>query len=90
MNALDAEMAQADAARNERRRGGLQKLVQRVAAKYGLPGGVSPRAAVEVLQTVTSFEFFDQLAGETRTPAEVVPVVQKLAVKWLGLDGVKI
>jgi hypothetical protein len=68
----------------------LQKIVQKVAAKFGLPVEMSPRTAVEVLQAVTSFEFFDQLAGERRPPAEVLPVVQKLAVKWLGLDGVKI
>ena len=42
--------------------------------------------AVEVLRTLTSFETFDTLAGPTRDPAEVVPLVQRLARAVLRLE----
>jgi hypothetical protein len=39
---------------------------------------------VEILQTLTSFETFDAVAGENRTPLEVVPIVQKIARAMLA------
>lgn len=87
LNTLDAEMAKADAARNDRRRQGLQKIVGRIKGKYDLPDDLPLAETIEILQTLTSFEFFDQLAGTTRTPEEVVPLAQKLILKWLGFHA---
>ena len=41
--------------------------------------------AVDVLHTLTSFETFDSLSGETRSPDEVVKIVTDLARKVLGV-----
>jgi AcrR family transcriptional regulator len=87
MDALDPEMAKADAARNDRRRRGLQKIVADIQGKYGLPSEMPLEEIIESLQSLTSFEFFDQLAGTERTPEEVVPIVQKLIMKLLDLDN---
>jgi hypothetical protein len=35
---------------------------------------------------LTSFESFDALAGATRSPEEVAPLIQRLAHAALGLD----
>jgi AcrR family transcriptional regulator len=86
MNALDAEMAKADAARNDLRRQGLQKIVEKIKEQYDLPNNLPIEQTIEILQTLTSFEFFDQLAGPTQTPEEVVPLVRKLILKWLGFQ----
>jgi AcrR family transcriptional regulator len=70
--------------RDEWRRGGLRVLLGRLAEQYGR----SPEAldeAVDLLHTLTSFETFDSLAGTTRSPEEVVPLVQQLARAALGL-----
>jgi AcrR family transcriptional regulator len=85
MNALDELMAKADAARNERRRLGLQKIVAQIKVKYALPNTESSDEIIEILQTLTSFEFFDQLAGTTRSPEDIVPTVQKIILRLLGL-----
>jgi AcrR family transcriptional regulator len=75
INRLDDEMGKADAERQERRRTALRELVGRLKKS---PSGFSFDEAVEVLQTLTSFETFDTLAGENRTPLEVVPIIQKI------------
>jgi hypothetical protein len=38
-----------------------------------------------VLHMLTSFETFDALAGPDRSPQDVAPLVQRLAVAALGL-----
>jgi AcrR family transcriptional regulator len=77
--ALDEEFAHVIHARDERRRNGLRVIVQRLAMQQGHPPSAAPEATVDVLFTLTSFETFDMLAGPTRTCAEVMPVVQRLA-----------
>jgi hypothetical protein len=42
---------------------------------------------IDVLYTLTSCETFDSLAGTTRRPVEVTPVVCRLACGVLGLRG---
>jgi AcrR family transcriptional regulator len=73
-------------ARDEWRRGGVRAIVGRLAEKHGRPVPESRDEAVDVLHTLTSFETFDTLAGATRSPEEVVPLVQRLARAALGLD----
>jgi Na+-translocating ferredoxin:NAD+ oxidoreductase RnfG subunit len=42
---------------------------------------------VDVLFMLTSFQTFDMLAGATRTPADVVPLVVRAARALLGRVG---
>jgi len=86
MNALDKLMAAADAARSDRRRQGLHKIIEKIKDKYNLTDGFGLGEPIEILQTMTSFEFFDQLAGAAQTPEEVVPVVQKMIRRLLKTD----
>ena len=83
--ALDPEIGRSDADRNRRRRDALTVLLRRLRAERGLPetGGLEP--IVDLLQMLTSFEAMDQLAGDDRTPADVAPVIRRLAREALGV-----
>jgi AcrR family transcriptional regulator len=85
LGAIDPEIERGDRARNERRRKGLRNMLERLAAQYNLPPADRLGEMVDVLYAVTSFATFDDLAGSTRTPEEVVPVVQRIAHAVLGL-----
>ena len=74
---LDPELGRALAARQEWRRQGLRVIAR----------GLVQRPAedlIDLLFTLTSFETFDTLAGGARTPAQVTPVVLRLARAALG------
>jgi AcrR family transcriptional regulator len=71
---VDVDFEQGVRARDERRREGLRTIVARLA---GTP--VARDEVIDVLHTLTSFETFDNLAGTTRSPEEVVPLVCRLA-----------
>lgn len=86
MITLDAEMAKAEAARQQRRRKGLRVIVGRLNEKYKLTTDLPLDEIIEIVHTLTGFETFDALAGTTRSPEEVVPTVQKLILEVLGLD----
>jgi AcrR family transcriptional regulator len=79
MNRLDEEMGKADEERQSRRRKGLQEIVGHLEKTGGFRSDFSLEEVVEILQTLTSFETFDSLAGETKTPLEIVPIIQKIA-----------
>jgi AcrR family transcriptional regulator len=79
----DDELAAAMTSRNSRRRRGLTELVKRFGARTRPL--VPRRELVNVLYVLLSFETFDALAGEERTPLDVVPLVQKLARGVIGL-----
>ncbi|HEU5382864.1 MAG TPA: TetR/AcrR family transcriptional regulator [Ktedonobacteraceae bacterium] len=49
------------------------------AGGQALPADTTFNELVDVLFLLTSFETFDVLAGSTRSPLEVVPIVQRLA-----------
>lgn len=85
--ALDPEIGRSDAERNARRRDALIAILSRLRAERGVPveGALEPTAAL--LQMLTGFEAMDQLAGDARTPTDVVPVIQRLAREALGLAG---
>ena len=77
--ALDQDLAEALAARQEWRRHGAATLVGRFAGQPGYaPAGRQPDVT-DLLFTVTSFETFDALAGPDKTPEAVVPLIQHLA-----------
>jgi AcrR family transcriptional regulator len=71
--------------RDERRRDHFRRVVARVADEYGRPDPESAPHVVDLLTTLAGFETFDALAGETRSPDEVVPEVQRLAALALGV-----
>jgi AcrR family transcriptional regulator len=83
--ALDPELARGVRARDARRRKGLELLAGRLADRYGHPAPDALAEAVGVLHMLTSFETFDALAGPDRSPQDVAPLVQRLAVAALGL-----
>src|SRR5215472_6069991 len=75
LSALDPEFEQVIRARDERRRQGLTVLVARLGDRHGLESD----QVVDILYTLIAFEFFDTLAGPTRSLEDVVPVVSRLA-----------
>ncbi len=85
MNRLDAEMGKADAARQSRRRKGLEKILARMQEKGEIKSDFTTDETIEILQTLTSFATFDSLAGDTKSPIEVVPTVQKIARRILKI-----
>ena len=87
MITLDSEMAKSEAARQERRRKGLQVIVGRLNEEYKLATDLPLDEIIEIVHTLTGFETFDALAGTTRSPEEVVPIVQKLILEVMGLHN---
>jgi AcrR family transcriptional regulator len=83
--ALDPEIGRVIGARQLRRREGLRILLARLAAQHGRRCPKDPEETLDVLLTLTSFETFDSLAGERRTPGEVTPLVRRLVFGVLGL-----
>jgi AcrR family transcriptional regulator len=83
---IDPDFEQGVRARDERRRQGLRTIVGRLAETYNTPSPVARDEVIDVLHTLTSFETFDNLAGTTRSPEEVVPLVCRLAHAALELD----
>lgn len=83
LSALDPALGRALRARNEWRRDGLVKIVGRLSEH-----GTKRRAldySIDMLFTLTSFHFFDTLAGPDRAPTDVVPDVLRAARQVLGL-----
>lgn len=85
MITLDSDMAKSEAERQERRRKGLQVIIGRLDEKYKLATDMPLDEIIEIAHTLTGFETFDALAGTTRSPVEVVPIVQKLILEVMGL-----
>lgn len=83
--ALDADFEQVIRARDEGRRRGLRVLAGRIAVQYGHPTPETLDETINALYTLTSFEFFDTLAGSTQSIEEVVPVVRRLARAAVGV-----
>jgi AcrR family transcriptional regulator len=83
--ALDPDFEQAVRERDERRREHLRTALGRLRKGEGRPRGRRLDEAVDILHTLTSFEFFDGLAGTTRGPEDVVALVRRLARATLGL-----
>jgi AcrR family transcriptional regulator len=80
--ATDPVLQRAVNARDERRRAACRHVVNGFAGlETGVKGGSAKDTSllVDVLYSLTSFEFFDMLAGVERTGAEVTGVVIALA-----------
>lgn len=87
LSALDPELERVLRGREQRRRQGASALVGRLTKTLGRPAPESFDESVAILYTLTSFDTFDYLAGPKRSPAAVVPVVQRLVRAALGLEG---
>ncbi len=83
MGAMDLELGEALRAREERRRHGLNVIVQRIAARRDLPAPMPIGDAVDILFMLTSFETFDALARGKRRPQDVAALLQSLALATL-------
>lgn len=77
LGALDAGLDRTLAARQEWRRQGLRVIVGRIREARD--------ETIDLLFALTSFQTFDVLAGPTRTPAEVAPIVLRVARTILEL-----
>ncbi len=84
--ALDPEVGRVLGARLQRRREGLRVMLGRLAAQHGQPRPEALDETLDVLMALTSFETYDCLAGERRTPEEVTPLVRRLVFGVLGLS----
>ena len=83
----DPDLAEVIRGRNERRRGVLAQLVNRL-ADHASP--VVPREElVNTLFVLLSFDTFDAIAGPTRTPSDVVPILRRMTYAVLGIDAPK-
>jgi AcrR family transcriptional regulator len=83
LTALDPELQKVS--RDEWRRQGIQVILGRTAEQVGRPGPDSMAGAVDVLQMLTSFQTFDQLAGQTRSPEEVTALLRELGRAAVGV-----
>ena len=83
--AVDSDLERVLAGRQERRMTGSTRIVNMLSRRYGTPTPRHIEASVRVLYSLTSFEFFDGLAGKDRTPEEVAPIVIQLARSFLGI-----
>lgn len=78
----DADLAAGMEQRNERRRRALTEIIARIPADHPMP--IAREEAVRVLFSLLSFQSFDAIAGPGSTPAEVAPLVQKVAALIVG------
>lgn len=83
--AVDPDFEQLLASRQQRRVMGCTRIVQMLSRRYGTPAPEKIDETIKVLYSLTSFEFFDALAGPDGTPEEVAPLVIQLASSFLGL-----
>jgi AcrR family transcriptional regulator len=80
----DPELFAAIESRNERRRRGLTELTRRLATIATSP--LPSAELVNVLFVLLSFETFDALAGDSRTPTDVTPLLQRMARLIVGVE----
>jgi AcrR family transcriptional regulator len=83
MAATDPDLRAAIHARDERRRMACQHVLRGFSQTLSTTGDQSLQ--IDLLRTITSFEFFDMLAGEHRTPLSLAPTVLQLARAAIAL-----
>ena len=83
---LDPELGRIDRARNERRRTAASRVVDALYRRFGKSLPQDRPDAVALLFTVTSFEFFDTIAG-SRSPEKVCPSIVRLVMDALGISS---
>jgi AcrR family transcriptional regulator len=83
MAATDLDLRSAIRARDERRRMACQHVLRGFGQSLPTDGDQSLR--VDLLWTITSFEFFDMLAGEHRTLISLAPTILQIACAAIAL-----
>lgn len=83
MAATDPDLRAAIQSRDDRRKMACQHVVRGFGSALAPTG--DPFLHVDLLWTLTSFEFFDMLAGDLRTPLWLAETVLQLARSALGL-----
>jgi len=84
MAATDPELRAAIQYRDQRRKMACQHVVRGFGSALASTG--DPFLHVDLLWSLTSFEFFDMLAGDLRTPLWLAETVLQLARSALGLN----
>jgi len=79
----DPDLDTAMRKKNERRRRGIETLVQRLGKEHH--PSVPAAELVTTLDVLLSFNTFDMIAGPDRTPQDVVPLMRRLIRGVLGL-----
>ena len=79
----DPDLDQAMRSRNERRKRGIETLVQKLRTTKSL--AVAPGELVHTLDVLLNFATFNGIAGPDRTPTDVVPHMRRLVRAMLGL-----
>ena len=85
MTALDPDFDKVVREREEIGRVLQRGLVERVAARYGLPRPQTIDQVAAALHAVTSFEAFEDVAGDRRSFEDAVPVIRHMAHAVLGI-----
>jgi AcrR family transcriptional regulator len=88
MATTDLDLGNAIRARDERRRMACQHILRGFVQIISTDGDQSLR--VDLLWTITSFEFFDMLAGEYRTPISLAPTILELARAAIALPRAEV
>ncbi len=84
-SAIDKEMQQITAQKEEIRRGLVTSLVSRLARQNLLRPGVSRRKAEDLLWLLTGFESFDTLYRERESAAQVAELLLQLTSSFVEL-----
>jgi len=79
----DPDLDEAMRRRNERRKRGIETLVQRLGKQHR--PSVPDEELVTTLDVLLSFNTFDMIAGAGRTPEDIVPVMRRLIRGVLGI-----
>ncbi len=82
--ALDPELGRIDRARNERRRMAAGRVIDALSRRFGKPMPPERNNAVDLLFTITSFEFFDAFAANRR-PQDVCSLIVGYVSASLGI-----
>jgi AcrR family transcriptional regulator len=84
LGAIDSVIGEGLRARNERRRNGVQVIVQRYEVMYLTLSPMVKPIAIDTLHMLTSFETFDALAVPGRKIDDIVGIIRKLSYEAIG------
>lgn len=82
---LEPEFESTGRGRDAWRRQGLEALVGRIRATYGVPAQDAVEGTIDMLHTLTSFETYDNLASGERGEREVATLLTGAARSILGV-----
>ncbi len=83
LGALDPEVEASLRERDSWRANAIAALLERLKSERGLAGAGDETG--RLILALTSFELFDDLAGDERSPLDVAPLVQQLVRSCLGV-----